>query len=181
MDQALVELLHRSSVFVAPRILGGILTTRIEGYVASVRLTEVEAYMGVDDPASHAFRGPTRRTRPMFGPSGHIYVYLIYGMHFCVNIVTGPEGTASAVLLRGGDPIDGVDVMRERRGRGDHLTDGPGKLAQALGLTVEHSGAEIDDDLISLAHGNPPTTIDATPRIGITRAVDRRWRFVAAD
>ena len=134
--------------------------------------------MGADDPASHAFRGLTDRTAPMFLPGGVIYVYLSYGIHACVNIVTGPEGQAQAVLLRGGEPVEGASTMAERRGRADHLTDGPGKLGQALGLTTEHSGIPIDGDRIELRRGAPPASFIATPRVGITKAVDRPWRFV---
>jgi len=157
------------------------MTTMIGGEVTSLRLTEVEAYMGSDDPASHAYRGRTRRTEPMFEAGGVVYVYLSYGVHFCVNIVTGPPGEAQAVLLRGGTPIEGVNVMEHRRGRSDHLANGPGKLGQALGLTTEHSGLRIGDGLIQLDRGTPPAGIDATPRIGISKAIDRPWRFVASE
>lgn len=167
-----------SALDVAPRLLGWTFRTTVGGAPTAVRLTEVEAYMGTDDPASHAFRGPTERTKPMFGPSGHIYVYLSYGIHFCVNIVTGSEGVGQAVLLRGGEPVEGIDTMVERRGRRDHLTDGPGKVGQALGLTTKHSGLPIDGALIGLREGSHDGDILATPRIGITKAADRPWRFV---
>jgi DNA-3-methyladenine glycosylase len=170
--------LSGSSVDLAPQLLGWTLSTRVGGSETAVVLDEVEAYAGVEDPASHAYRGRTPRTAPMFGPPGHIYVYLIYGIHFCVNIVTGPEGTAGAVLLRGGTPVEGLPTMRGRRGRDTDLANGPGKLAQALGLTTEHSGLAIDGKLIALTPGEPDGAIVATPRIGITKAVDRPWRFV---
>ncbi len=108
-------------------------------------------------------------------------MYLSYGIHQLVNIVTGPEGEPAAVLLRAGEPVEGHTVMKQRRGRGDHLTDGPGKLAQALGLTLTHDGISLDDGRISLT---PPPSIHpvrATPRIGISKAVERPWRFVQAD
>lgn len=136
--------------------------------------------MGADDPASHAYRGPTVRTRPMFMAAGTLYVYLSYGIHHCVNIVTGPPGIGQAVLLRAGVPVLGGEVMRDRRGRRDHLTDGPGKLGQALGLTTAHSGLPIDGTLIGLELGDPPDSIEQTPRIGITKARDHPWRFVAS-
>ncbi len=173
------KLLTRPALEVAPRLLGARFTTTIGGETTTVRLTEVEAYMGADDPASHAYRGMTERTRPMFESAGVIYVYLSYGVHFCVNIVTGPPGEAQAVLLRGGIPVEGADVMERRRGRANNLTDGPGKLGQALGLTTAHSGHPIDGDLIGLESGKGPASILATPRIGISKAVDRPWRFVA--
>ncbi len=114
----------------------------------------------------------------MFLAAGHLYVYLSYGIHQLVNIVTGPEGEPGAVLLRAGVPIDGLATMQQRRGRADHLTDGPGKLAQALGLTLDHDGLWLGEASVSLS---PPTNmprINATARIGITKAVERRWRFV---
>ena len=176
----MIELVRRHAVDVAPELLGWSFATNIDGALTTVRITEVEAYMGTEDPASHAFRGQTKRTSPMFGEPGHVYVYLSYGIHHCVNIVTGPAGVGEAVLLRGGEPIGGLDVITDRRGRSDHLTDGPGKLGQALGLTTQHSGARIDGALIRLEPGPPPARILATPRIGISKATDREWRFVAA-
>lgn len=179
MEPSLLQRLSRSAVEVAPQLLGWTFATEINGEYTAVRLTEVEAYMGADDPASHAHRGPTPRTVPMFGPAGHIYVYLSYGVHSCVNIVTGEDGIAQAVLLRGGIPAAGVDVMERRRRRATHLTDGPGKLGQALGLTVAESGLPIDGRVVSLRPGEPPLHVRATPRVGISKAVDRPWRFTA--
>ena len=173
-----MDILSEKSSSVAPQLLGWSFATVIDGRRTAVVLDEVEAYAGVDDPASHAYRGQTPRTAPMFGPPGHIYVYLIYGLHFCVNIVTGPEGKAGAVLLRGGIPVEGVPTMKERRGRTTDLANGPGKLAQALGLTTEHSGLAIDGNLISLTPDKPDGAVVATPRIGITKAAHRPWRFV---
>lgn len=168
-----------NAVEVAPLLLGWSFSTRVDGVRTTVRLTEVEAYLGEDDPASHAFRGKTPRSAPMFEPGGVIYVYRSYGIHDCVNVVTGTEATAGAVLLRAGIPIAGIDVMEVRRGRDTHLADGPGKLGQALGLSTDHSGLPIDDDVIRLRPGPGPESITATPRIGISRATDRPWRFVA--
>jgi DNA-3-methyladenine glycosylase len=173
--------LARPSIEVAPELLGWTFSTVVDGEIASVRLTEVEAYMGADDPASHAYNGITPRTEPMFMAPPRIYVYLSYGVHFCVNIVTRPEGVAGAVLLRGGDPIDGLETMRARRGRATNLTDGPGKLGQALGVTTNHSGLPIDGELVTLSPGPPPAHVVTGPRIGISKAKDRQWRFVAID
>lgn len=146
----------------------------------SVRLTEVEAYRE-DDPASHSHRGPTAFNRTMFDRGGLLYVYRSYGIHWCANVVTGPPGEGRAVLLRGGDPVDGVAEMTRRRGRPDHLTDGPGKLCQALGIDGSHDGMDLLDPSspIRLLAGDLLPVAEATPRIGISRAVDRPWRFVA--
>lgn len=167
----------------ARSLLGARLISDVGGVRTSVRVTEVEAYGGVDDPASHAFGGETPRNRAMFGPAGRLYVYRSYGIHWCVNLVVGPEGVAAAVLIRGGAPLEGVAVMEARRGRTVNLTDGPGKLCQALGITGDHDGLDVHDPAspIRFEPGESPTTVVATPRIGITRAVDIPWRFVAGE
>jgi DNA-3-methyladenine glycosylase len=159
-------------------LLGRTLESMVGGILTSVVLSEVEAYAGELDPASHAYRGRTPRNDVMFGPPGHLYVYRSYGLHWCANIVCGPEGTASAVLLRGGLPLEGREEMIRRRGREDHLTDGPGKLAQALGISGDHGGTSVLDGPVRLA-GNPRKgRIRATPRVGISRAQERPWRFL---
>lgn len=163
---------------VAPRLLGWVLETRFGGVVTSLELTEVEAY-DQSDPASHSFRGETVRTAAMFGPPGHLYVYRSYGIHWCVNVVTGVAGHGAAVLLRGGRPREGVGTMMERRGRTDHLADGPGKLAQALAITAADYGRDLTSDpLVRLLPGRASVGVTATPRIGITRAADVPWRFL---
>ncbi|MCB2223916.1 MAG: DNA-3-methyladenine glycosylase [Actinobacteria bacterium] len=163
----------------ARALLGCRFTTGIGGERTAVVLTEVEAYGGADDPASHAHRGRTARNAAMFGPPGRLYVYRSYGIHWCMNVVTGPEGAPAAVLLRAGSPAEGVEVMERRRGRRDHLTDGPGKLAQALGVGGEWDGASLFEAPLSLEPPvSPPRSVDAGPRVGITREVDRPWRFV---
>lgn len=179
VDDELTRLLQHDAVDAAPRLLGCIFGTRINGVGTAVRLTEVEAYMGSDDPASHAYRGMTPRTVPMFDVAGTIYVYLSHGIHHCINIVTGASGNGQAVLLRGGTPVEGLDEIQRRRGRSDHLADGPGKLGQALGLTTAHSGLHLDDDAVYLLPGARPERILATPRIGISKATERPWRFTA--
>lgn len=166
---------------VAPRLLGATLETRVGGVETSVRLTEVEAYDETDE-ASHSYRGLTRRTASMFEGPGTLYVYRSYGIHWCANIVTAEPGHGAAVLLRGGVPLSGVSVMVERRGRADHLTDGPGKLAQALGIEGSMDGTSVlGGGPVTLLHSEITDRIVATPRIGITRATDRLWRFVAVD
>lgn len=165
---------------VAPQLLGWVLTTELAGVETSVELSEVEAY-DQTDPASHSYRGPTRRTAAMFGPPGRLYVYRSYGIHWCVNIATGPVGHGAAVLLRSGIPVAGIETMIERRGRSDHLTDGPGKLTQALGLTGDDDGTDVTTGgSIRLRPGTTAPTMVATARIGITKAVSVPWRFLVA-
>lgn len=168
-------------VDVARRLLGNRLRTSFRGEVTEVMLTEVEAYRGDQDPASHAFRGPTPRNEAMFGPAGTLYVYRSYGLHWCMNVVVADVGVAHAVLLRAGVPTVGVDVMELRRGRRDHLTDGPGKLCQALGVTGRDDGTSLRDGPVRLLAGDlpPGSAVEQTVRIGISRAVDLPWRFVA--
>lgn len=166
---------------VAPRLLGWVLETRFDGVVTSLELTEVEAY-DQTDAASHSFRGETVRTAAMFGPPGHLYVYRSYGIHWCVNVVTGPPGHGAAVLLRAGRPQVGIEKMIERRGRSDHLADGPGKLAQALGLTDADYGRDLTaGDAVRLRPGRRPRASLAGPRVGITRATEAPWRFTAVE
>ncbi len=166
---------------VARRLLGSTVTTSVDGLTVSVRLTEVEAYGGESDPASHAYSGRTARNAPMFGSPGTVYVYRSYGIHWCMNVTVGALGDPAAVLLRGGTVVEGLDVVVERRRRTDHLTDGPGKLCQALGVDGSASGS-ILGDVVTLTPGEAVdgAMIHATPRIGITKAVDRPWRFVLA-
>jgi DNA-3-methyladenine glycosylase len=148
------------------------------------RIVEVEAYRGAEDPASHAYRGPTRRNATMFGPPGHLYVYFSYGVHWCANAVCGPEGTGHAVLLRALAPVAGVERMWARR-PGAHrerdLCSGPGKLCQALGLTRDQDGADLvtgDGRVLLAADGRrPPARPGSGPRIGISVAADHRWRW----
>jgi DNA-3-methyladenine glycosylase len=155
------------------------MSTNVAGACVEILINEVEAYAGADDPASHAFKGETARTAPMFGPPGTVYVYRSYGIHWCVNIVTG-DGEPQAVLIRGGRVTEGVDTVVMRRGRTDHLADGPGKLTQALAIDGSHSGSMVGEGTISLRlHSGTPVLHKTTPRIGISKAVDRPWRFVA--
>jgi len=162
----------------APRLLGLRLVSDVDGERTAVTLVEVEAYGGADDPASHAHRGPTARNAAMYGPAGTLYVYRSYGIHWCANVVCRPAGTPSAVLLRGGVVVDGGDVVRRRRGRSDHLCDGPGRLAQALAITGDHNGTSVFDGPLRIEGAAAPGVVVATPRVGITRAVERPWRFI---
>lgn len=157
----------------APRLLGSVLTVRDEEGEVSVRLTEVEAYAGAGDPGSHAYRGLTQRTAPMFAAGGRLYCYFTYGMHHCANLVCGEEGTASAVLLRGGEVVAGHDLARRRRvaARSDKdLARGPARLAQALGLTVADSGRLLEPGgRVDLEPGPPPEpdAVRSGPRVGV--------------
>lgn len=167
-----------------PETARKLLGWRLRANGVTVRLTEVEAYSGQgDDPASHAHRGRTNRNAVMFGPAGHLYVYLIYGMHLCANIVCSPAGEASAVLLRAGAVVDGISVARERRpaARGDaDLAAGPAKLMQVLALSRDANGTSVVDGtgparLLPPDGGAGPIT--AGPRVGVTSAFDVPWRF----
>ncbi|MGY6502257.1 MAG: DNA-3-methyladenine glycosylase [Acidimicrobiales bacterium] len=165
---------------VAPTLLGRIL---VAGDRAG-RIVEVEAYEGADDPASHAFRGRTARNATMFGPSGHLYVYFTYGMHWCANVVTGPDDEGSAVLVRALAPLRGHEQMWSARPRARSerdLCSGPAKLAQALGLGADHDGLDLCDPASPVRlvddgwHSDTAPVVG--PRIGISKAVDRPWRW----
>ncbi len=169
------EVLAGTVLEVAPRLLGAVVT---HGEVA-VRLTEVEAYDGPEDPGSHAYRGRTSRNAVMFGPPGHLYVYFTYGMHHCCNVVCGPPGNPSAVLLRAGEVIRGAEIARARRnGSSDRdLARGPARLCQALAIDLAHNGADLTDGSLSLELTEPVTHVSSGPRVGLRGAPDRPWRF----
>lgn len=154
---------------VAPRLLGA----TISHAGVTIRLTEVEAYAGAEDPGSHAFRGRTNRNAVMFGPPGHLYVYFTYGMHHCCNLVTGPDGDPGAVLLRAGEVIDGLELARQRRGSSDRdLARGPARLCEALSLTLADNGISA-----ALTPPQVPAVFVTGPRVGLRHAADRPWRF----
>lgn len=167
---------------VAADLIGWRIVRRLGGQVLSGRIVETEAYMGREDPASHAFRGPRPRNLSMFGPSGHLYVYRSHGIHACANIVTGPVGAGSAVLIRAVEPVQGVASMRKRRGDVPDrlLCAGPGRFCQAFAITMGLDGADLRSGEITLISGPAPRTVEATPRIGIGVATDEPWRFVDA-
>jgi DNA-3-methyladenine glycosylase len=168
----------RSVHEVAPELIGA--TLLVDG-VGGI-IVEVEAYHH-SDPAAHSFRGPTPRNRVMFGPPGFAYVYRSYGIHWCVNFVCEKEGSASAVLIRALQPTQGIATMRRRRGLRDEraLCSGPGKLCEALAITVEHSGLPLDKAPIALRARTGKPEIVAGVRIGITKAVDLPWRYGLKD
>lgn len=161
---------------VAPRLLGARLS---HGGVA-LRITEVEAYAGASDPGSHAFRGRTARNAVMFGPAGHLYCYFTYGMHVCANVVCGPEGHASGVLLRAGEVVEGIEVARHRRlGAPDRdLARGPARLCRALAITLDDNGTDLADGAVRLELGDADALpILRGPRVGLRGAPERPWRF----
>ena len=166
--------LGRRALQVAPGLVGAVMWAGGVG----VRLVEVEAYEGEDDPASHAWRGPTRRNEVMFGPPGRLYVYAMHG-HACANVVCGPDGLASAVLLRAGEVVGGVDLARARRPgvRDAWLARGPGNLCRTLGITLTDYGAELDGPEVVLEPGPAPVTVAVGPRVNVSRAAARPWRF----
>jgi DNA-3-methyladenine glycosylase len=162
--------------------LGCRIRTEFGRAVTEVALTEVEAYAGADDPASHAYRGRTARNGAMFGPSGTLYVYRSYGLHWCMNVVVGGPDLPHAVLLRGGTVTEGLGIIEHRRGRHDHLTDGPGKLCEALRVKGDHDGSSVFTGPVRLLPGmlSGRDTVLATPRVGITKGAAEPWRFVVA-
>jgi DNA-3-methyladenine glycosylase len=151
-----------------------------------VKIVETEAYHQ-EDPASHSYKGLTQRTAPMFESGGRLYVYFTYGMHYCINIVVGQKGVGEAVLIRGAEPVDGIDIMQKNRGINDlqSLTNGPGKLAQALGIADTRLSGKIlnkSSILLELPPGPiiPNDTVTA-PRVGIKRSIELPWRFYIKD
>jgi len=167
----------RSVHGVAPDLIGA--TLLVDG--VGGRIVEVEAY-DQQDPASHAYRGSTRRNAAMFGPPGHAYVYRSYGIHWCLNLVCGGEGVPEAVLIRALEPTSGLDLQQSRRGVEDvrALCSGPGKLCQALGITGEHDGLALDVPPFRLEARAEIPEIVTGPRIGITRATELNWRYMSA-
>ncbi|MGY1697996.1 DNA-3-methyladenine glycosylase [Geodermatophilus sp. SYSU D00814] len=168
---------------VAPALLGCLLVTdRPEGTVA-VRLTEVEAYSGEgEDPASHAHRGPTPRAAIMFGPPGRLYVYFSYGVHWCANVVVGPAGRGSAVLLRAGEVVAGEPLAATRRPSAKvprDLARGPARLTASLAIGPGDGGVDVLDpaSTVRLHAGEPPSAVSTGPRVGISRATELPWRF----
>jgi DNA-3-methyladenine glycosylase len=180
-----VRLLTGTPSAVAPRLLGAELTSGAGDGRVSVRITEVEAYEGESDPGSHAGRGRTRRNEVMYGRAGLLYCYLSHGLHYCLNVVTSPTGTAGAVLLRAGEVVAGQGVARQRRPaatRSADLARGPGRLGAALGLTLDDYGTDLldprsDTRLLIRTRPIPSTEISTGPRVGLRLAADRPWRF----
>ena len=178
------EALRGPALRLAPRLLGAVVVSDLGGARVAVRLTEVEAYEGADDPASHAFRGQTARTAVMFGEPGHLYTYFTYGMHWCANVVCGTDGVAAAVLLRAGEIVDGVDaafVRRPAAGTARDLARGPARLATCLGLAADANGVDLCSEAspvrLESMRTRRPSGVVSGPRVGISVATDRPWRF----
>ena len=180
------EVFARGAVEVAPTLLGCVIEHQTPDGLVAVVLTEVEAYHGEADPASHAYRGRTTRNAVMYGPPGHAYVYFTYGMHFCVNLVCLPDGIASAVLLRAGRVVDGLALAAARRASGRQVPErdlarGPARLCKALGITRALDGADVCDPASPLRVRWPDrrvaVDISRGPRIGISAATEVPWRF----
>lgn len=183
---------RRSAVQVAKDLLGKYFVRKLGKKTLSGKIVETEAYCE-GDPASHSFRGKTRRNEVMFWQGGHLYVYFTYGMHFCANVVTGPEGTGEAVLIRAVEPIKGIEVMmkerkwriREGKKRGGgkmeivNLTNGPAKFCQAFGIGWKENGTDLLGKQIYITPGENISSkrIGKTSRIGIRNGKDRQWRF----
>ncbi|MGW7538232.1 DNA-3-methyladenine glycosylase [Amycolatopsis sp. NPDC054798] len=178
------EELALDPVDLAQLLLGAVLEADGPEGRVGVRLVEVEAYRGLDDPASHCYRGKTPRNAVMWGPAGHLYVYFVYGMHFCANVVGTEDGQPGAVLLRAGEVVEGADIVRKRRpnarGNGE-LAKGPAILTSVLGLAREQNGLDLTDpeSPVRLLVGErvPADNVRTGPRVGVAMAMDTPWRF----
>jgi DNA-3-methyladenine glycosylase len=173
----------RPTLTVAEELIGKVLFHRTHAGVAAGMIVEVEAYIGEDDPACHAAPGPTKRNAPLYGPPGHAYVYLNYGIHNLVNAVTEREGSPAAVLIRALEPLDGIELMQRRRSRGRALVAeaglcrGPGNLTQALGITLKQNKADLSSGPLRIEdRGLSPGATSWSTRIGIRVGVERPWR-----
>lgn len=169
----------RGTAGAARNLLGAILTTTVDGIETAGKVVETEAYLGQDDPASHAHNGRTTRNDAMFSAPGTLYVYLSHGIHHCANVVTSAVGEPAAVLIRALEPLTGLNVMAARRGRGDNLCNGPGRLTQALGIDLSHNYHDLHQQPILLRKGDPvpASEIGTSGRIGVSKAADWPMRF----
>ncbi len=179
----------RGATEVAPQLLGKLLCHRTDEGIAAGMIVEAEAYCGPEDDAAHSFGGRlTERTRAMFGPGGHAYIFRIYGLHCCFNAVTGPEGQPQAVLIRALEPVEGLALMEKRRGQTDplRLCSGPGKLCQALDIGMAQVGLDLRGEELFIADYRdfPPSQICVSPRVNVDYAEDYRdrlWRYFVKD
>jgi len=179
------EFYRRPTAEVARDLLGKLIIHQVDGLELAGRIVEVEAYMGLKDEAAHAFAGITPRTKVMFGPPGHAYVYLIYGMYHCLNFVTEPDGEAGCLLIRALEPVAGIEAMQARRpkARRPHdIASGPGKLTQAMGITLDHYGADLTRGELTVREDKTAEAVEigTSPRIGINKSnkcVDWPLRF----
>jgi len=167
-------------VEVSKKLLGSVLVRVVRGRRISGRIVEIEAYRGAEDPASHAFRGMTRRNRVMFGEPGHAYVYFTMGMHWCLNVTTEEPGKAGAALIRALEPLEGIDFMMRLRGqrRIEDLTSGPAKLTQALKIDGKMNGEDLaESHRLFIERGQIVEAIGVSSRVGISRGAEHMWRF----
>lgn len=175
---------EKPTLKVAKELLGKYLVVKKRGGLASGKIVETEAYIGKKDPASHAYRGVTPRTKLMYGKPGYAYIYLTYGMYYCLNFITEKEGFPAAVLVRAVEPKEGLDLMIKRRKikKIENLTNGPGKLCKAFGLDKSLNGADICSDVIWIEDRkeNPEKIVSAS-RIGINVGKGKKWRFYIAE
>ncbi|MGP8124580.1 MAG: DNA-3-methyladenine glycosylase [Nitrososphaerales archaeon] len=165
---------------VARALLGSVLVRVVDGERISGMIVETEAYRGAEDPASHAYRGRTKRNDVMFGEGGHAYVYFTYGSHWCLNATTEPAGRAGAVLVRAVEPEEGLEKMLRNRGleSDEHLTDGPGKLTRALEIDSTLNGEDlVTSDRLFLEEGQKVEEVGSSSRVGIRQGIDLTWRF----
>lgn len=168
------------TVELARALIGCCLVHETRAGRVSGRIVETEAYLH-DDPASHSFRGRTPRNAAMFGPPGHAYVYLVYGMHLCFNVTSAPAGIGEAVLVRALEPLEGLEAMQRRRHSARELCRGPGRLAQALAITRAHDGVDLRAGPLRIEPGTSPGRIVAGPRVGLSVATRRALRFRVAN
>ena len=180
-----VEFFNRDPRRVARDLLGKLLVRRLGHQILIARIVETEAYLGANDPAAHSFSGRTPRNEVIFGPPGYAYVYFIYGNHYCLNVSCLPDGEAGGVLFRAVEPLAGIAAMAKARSLSaspaHHLTNGPGKLCQALSITREQNGLNLTDStqpLYLAADDFPKPKVKVTPRIGITKAADLKLRYL---
>lgn len=184
MEKLDLNFLYGNTLDVAQKLLGKEIVSYTDGVVTSGYITEVEAYLGLEDKASHTFSGrKTKKNEMMFNECGHLYVYTMHG-HHCMNILTRELGIPEGVLIRGIEPVKNLETMIERRGRAFNISDGPGKLTKALGVRRDtHNGIRLNVGIIDLYDGNMPKEIISTKRIGIDtkeEAVDYLYRFIVA-
>lgn len=171
----------RDTVKVAKDLLGKLLVVKQDGISVGGTIVETEAYLGARDPSCHSAKGRSKRNAVMFGPSGHAYIYLIYGINLCFNVTTGPEDSPEAVLIRALEPVEGIEVMRINRKQHNlyNLCSGPGKLVQALGMDMSFNGTSVVEGNVRIYDPKTPVSVNIveTTRVGISKAVDWPMRF----